>query len=110
MPDISGGGMLGKQQVMPDAQALYEQQIIMAHESSQGAKQQLPQPIKSQHYPGGMAEASGPRIRARTPTPSERDKEGNSGLRALLGPVPLRLVLSPLPASILFVLFCLFVL
>lgn len=78
MPDISlaGGGILGKQQVMPDAQALYEQQIIMAHESSQGAKQQPPQPIKSQHYPSGMAEAGSPRIHARTPTPSEREKEG----------------------------------
>lgn len=78
MPDISlaGGGVLGKQQVMPDAQALYEQQIIMAHESSQGAKQQLAQPIKSQHYPGVMAEAGSPRMRARTPTPSDREKEG----------------------------------
>ncbi|GAA6075467.1 nuclear receptor corepressor 2 isoform X1 [Tachysurus ichikawai] len=76
MPDISIGGMLGKQQVMPDAQALYEQQIIMAHESSQGSKQQLPQPIKSQHYSGSIAEAGSPRVQARTPTPSEREKEG----------------------------------
>lgn len=79
MPDISvvGAGVLGKQQVMPDAQALYEQQIIMAHESSQGAKQQQPpQPIKSQHYPVNMADAGSPRIRARTPTPLDREKEG----------------------------------
>lgn len=73
--------MLGKPQVMPDAQALYEQQIIMAHESSQGAKQQLTQPIKSQHYPSGVAEAGSPRIQARTPTPSEREKEGMDYLR-----------------------------
>lgn len=69
-------GLLGKQQqAMPHALALYQQQITMAHESSQEAKQQQPQPTKSQPYPGGR-DSSSPRIRTRSPGISDREREG----------------------------------
>lgn len=81
MPEVSVAGrdnrpgLLGKQQAMPHALALYQQQITMAHESSQEAKQQQPQPTKSQHYPGG-GDSSSPRVRTRSPGVSDREREG----------------------------------
>ncbi|XP_076852056.1 nuclear receptor corepressor 2-like, partial [Brachyhypopomus gauderio] len=80
MPDVSTaglGGLVRQQQTMPHALALYQQQITMAHESSQETKQPPPQPIKSQHYPG--VEAGSPRDRARSPAPSEREREELEG-------------------------------
>ncbi|KAL0186671.1 hypothetical protein M9458_018341, partial [Cirrhinus mrigala] len=80
MPEVSvtgrdnRPGLLGKQQAMPHALALYQQQITMAHESSQEAKQQQQQPTKSQHNTGG-GESSSPRVRTRSPGVSDRDRE-----------------------------------
>ncbi|KTG33620.1 hypothetical protein cypCar_00000980, partial [Cyprinus carpio] len=80
MPEVSVAGrdnrprLLGKQQAMPHALALYQQQITMAHESSQEAKQQQPQPTKSQHNTGG-GDSSSPRVRTRSPGLSERERE-----------------------------------
>ncbi len=81
MPEVSVAGrdnrpgMLGKQQAMPHALALYQQQITMAHESSQEAKQQQPQPTKSQHNTGDR-DSSSPRVRTRSPGVSDREREG----------------------------------
>ncbi|KTF82950.1 hypothetical protein cypCar_00017388, partial [Cyprinus carpio] len=83
MPEVSVAGrdnqpgMLGKQQAMPHALALYQQQITMAHESSQEVKQQQSQPTKSQHNTGG-GESSSPRVRTRSPGVSDREREDKS--------------------------------
>ncbi len=81
MPEMSVAGLdnrpglLGRQQAMPHALALYQQQITMAHESSQEAKQQQPQPTKSQHNTGG-GDSSSPWVRTHSPGVSDRDREG----------------------------------
>ncbi|XP_016106852.1 nuclear receptor corepressor 2-like [Sinocyclocheilus grahami] len=93
MPEVSVAGrdnrpgLLGKQQAMPHALALYQQQITMAHESSQEAKQQQSQPTKSQHNTGG-GDSSSPRVRTHSPGVSDREREELEGnerwLQALL--------------------------
>ncbi|TRY98024.1 hypothetical protein DNTS_008744 [Danionella cerebrum] len=92
MPEASAAGRdtrpgLQGKSAMPDALALYQQQITMAHESSQEAKQQQAQPTKSQHYPAGV-DACSPRVRTRSPGVTDREREELEGnerwLQALL--------------------------
>lgn len=103
MPEVSVAGrdnrpgLLGKQQAMPHALALYQQQITMAHESSQEAKQQQPQPTKSQHYPG-VGDSSSPRVRTRSPGVSDREREGKL-LMFLIPHYPFIGSFSPFPSS-----------
>jgi len=107
MPEVSVAGrdnrpgLLGKQQAMPHALALYQQQITMAHESSQEAKQQQQQsqPTKSQHYPG-VGDSSSPRVRTRSPGVSDREREGKL-LIFLIPHYPFICSFNPFPSSAL---------
>uniref|UniRef100_A0A8C1VBW6 Nuclear receptor corepressor 2 n=1 Tax=Cyprinus carpio TaxID=7962 RepID=A0A8C1VBW6_CYPCA len=65
---------LDLKQLKQRAAAIPPIQITMAHESSQEAKQQQPQPTKSQHNTGG-GDSSSPRVRTRSPGLSERERE-----------------------------------
>lgn len=97
MPEMSVAGLdnrpglLGRQQAMPHALALYQQQITMAHESSQEAKQQQPQPTKSQHNTGG-GDSNSPWVRTRSPGVSDRDREGKLVL------IPWFIIFSSIPS------------
>ncbi|KAG9354845.1 hypothetical protein JZ751_001558, partial [Albula glossodonta] len=87
MPEVTAQGGArgaGKQQVPPHALALYQQQITMAHESSQEgsphSKQQKAQ-VHPQQQQQGDREAhvsSSPRIRTRSPASTPGDKDDKS--------------------------------
>ncbi|KAG5280933.1 hypothetical protein AALO_G00065610 [Alosa alosa] len=88
-----GASMLKQATVPPHALALYQQQITMAHESSQEANQHAAavaaaaaaaaasgQPMKQPHFQSmGGDRSCSPRLRGRSPTPSERDKDEMEG-------------------------------
>ncbi|XP_031426191.1 nuclear receptor corepressor 2 isoform X4 [Clupea harengus] len=97
MPGMGRGGLMPKQaSVPPHALALYQQQITMAHESSQEANQHAAavaaataaanaaaaagQQMKQSHYQQVGGDRSGsPRLRGRSPTLSEREKDELEG-------------------------------